>query len=114
MYLSKIQRQPNILRDSQRYDRNTFLWGPDNGDPILAKDLSVQHLANVINWIQDHPAQYSDAILNFMIGEAGYRRLAAFTNDDPYVIINDQGRAEVIRCTQDRVNVKNMRIGARK
>jgi len=49
-----------------------------------------------------------------MIGEAGYRRLAAFTNDDPYVIINDQGRAEVIRCTQDRVNVKNMRIGARK
>jgi len=31
------------------YDRNTFLWGPEEGDPILAKNLADPHLCNIIN-----------------------------------------------------------------
>ena len=114
MYLSKIQSRGRALRDSRQYDRNTFLWGPEHGDPILAKDLTASHLCNIINWIQDHPEQYTQDVLNFMVGEAKYRQLASWTNDDPYVIINNVGRAELVPCTHDRENVKNMLKGAKK
>ena len=97
------------------YDRNTFLWGPEYGDPILAKDLTASHLTNIINWIQDYPEQYGEgAVLAFMIGEANYRRLASWTNDDPYVIINSRGRAELVLCTQDKKNIESMRRAAKK
>ena len=97
------------------YNRNTFLWGPDIGDPILAKDLTASHLCNIINWIQDRPEQYGDGeVLAFMMGEAKYRQLASWTNDEQYVIINDAGRAELVFCTQDRENVQNMLKGAKK
>ena len=67
--------------------RDTFLWGPENADPILAKDLTISHLCNIINWILDRPDQYgsADGTLAFMIAEAKYRRLPAFAANEPYI-----------------------------
>ncbi len=67
------------------YDRNTFLWGPEEGEPILAKNLTMSHLCNIINWILDHDDQYNDGTLAFMVGEAKYRRLLAFAQNTAYV-----------------------------
>ena len=81
----KVPAFDNSRRD-RILDRNTFLWGPENGDPILAKDLTVSHLCNIINWILEHENQYDDGVLDFMLGEAEYRRLAAFTANQPYIV----------------------------
>ena len=71
-----------------KYDRNEFLWGPEHGEPILVKDLTISHLCNIINWIVQHENQYDDGVLDFMIGEAEYRKLPAFINNQPYIEAN--------------------------
>lgn len=88
MIAKDLQEIGRIIRENRKnreYDRNTFLWGPDKGDPILAKDLTASHLANIINWILDHDNQYDDGVLSFMVGEADYRRLPAFAQNIAYV-----------------------------
>ena len=89
-----MTKKQTILRGmlfNQQYDRNTSLWGPEDGDPILVKDLTTLHLANIINWIMNHDNQYSDGFLEFMISEAKYRRLEAFVNGKSYVVCDING-----------------------
>jgi hypothetical protein len=86
MSFEEFQMRREIMKSQRTYDRNTFLWGPENGDPILAKDLTMSHLCNIINWILNHENQYDDGVLDFMIGEAEYRKLPAFVSNQPYIV----------------------------
>ena len=92
---NEFQARGRALRNKP-LNRNTFRWCPDRGDPILAKDLTVTHLANIINWIIDRPQQYADSVLEFMIGEAKYRRLEAFASGKPYIVQGDDGAYKVL------------------
>ena len=85
MTSAEFQKLSRMNRDSSGYDRDTFLWGPEEGDPILAKNLTMTHLCHIINWILDHDNQYNDGTLAFMVGEAKYRRLLAFAQNTEYV-----------------------------
>lgn len=75
-----------ILTDHTKYDRNTFLWGPEHGDPILVRDLTDSHLCNIINWVLEHELHYGQDILDFMLEEAELRKLPAFVNNQPYIV----------------------------
>ena len=91
-----IGRAVRGVNPNQKLNRNTFLWGPESGDPVLVKDLTTSHLANIINWIMDHDNKYDDGVLTFMIGEAKYRRLAAFAAGEPYVVCGEDGNYLVL------------------
>ena len=94
--MQRIGHMQNIAHRANKHCRNSFLWQPEHDNAVLAKDLSAGHLANIINWIQDHENQYDDGTLDFMIGEARYRRLVAFVKNEPYVVIGDDGRASMV------------------
>lgn len=86
MTLSATRKAVAIYQSRENgYDRNTFLWGPEDAEPILAKNLTTSHLCNIINWILDHDNQYDDGVLAFMVGEAKHRRLQAFAQNTSYV-----------------------------
>jgi len=91
MTLKELRRRFDVHNSQRSFDRNTFLWGPEDGDPILAKDLTDSHLCNIINWILNHENQYDDGVLDFMVGEAEYRKLAAFVSKQPYINTKDVG-----------------------
>ena len=78
------------------YDRDTFLWQPDSSaaiqEQILVKDLTALHLANIINWIEDHPHWYDDGVRDFMIEESKLRQLPAFANNEPIIRCGKDGR----------------------
>lgn len=59
-------------------------WGCADGRRIKIKDMELGHLVNVINWVHDHRAKYSDNIRANMIAEAEYRKLALFAESKPY------------------------------
>ena len=88
MDFAELKKQMKIQQSQHALDRNTFLWGPEGGEPILAKNLTAPHLCNIINWILDHDNQYDDGVLQFMVGEAKYRRLLAFAQNTAYVECN--------------------------
>ena len=83
------------------YDRETFLWQPDKVDgmridPILVKDLTIDHLANIINYISEYQHWYDEAVREFMIKEAEYRSLPAFANNEPFIQCGEDGKYRVI------------------
>lgn len=59
-------------------------WGSADGRRIPIKDLGLGHLVNILNWVHDHHASYSDEIRRNMIAEAEYRKLNLFAQGKAY------------------------------
>ena len=57
------------------YSREETKWGCADGRYILVKDLADDHLVNIINWITDHPYQYTPKIKELMIQEVKFRKI---------------------------------------
>ena len=66
------------------YDRNTFLWGPEHGDPIYVKDIPLDHFVNILNWIDKYYLQYGADVQDFFLEEAEYRRITSFAKGEAY------------------------------
>ena len=83
------------------YDRNITEWEPEKGDRIKIKDLTTEHLCNIMNWMH-HPDRYSAYALggtdfiDFMDGECKYRRLIAFANNEPYITQDETGKYIIV------------------
>jgi hypothetical protein len=97
--IQTIGRALRKSRGQDPYDRETFVWGSEDGTHTIAKDLTTNHLKNIINWILDHDNQYDDGVLGFMIGEATHRRLTSFAKGEPYVFVDVEPelRARVVQ-----------------
>ena len=97
MILTEKQVIARSVRNPDVYDRNTSMWHPDGEvDPILVKDLTDSHLANIINWIVDRDGQYDDEIHSFMVEEAKRRQLTGFASGISYPHCGEDGRYTVV------------------
>lgn len=77
--------------------RETAWWQPDGDvDPILVKDLTDGHLANIINWIFDRQGQYADDDYLMMVDEAKRRQLTGFASGTSYPQCGEDGRYMVV------------------
>lgn len=59
-----------------KYDRELTQWCANSRSPeriLFVKDISDQHLYNIVIWILDRPKQYSKFILRVMANEMRYR-----------------------------------------
>ena len=68
-------------------DRNTLLWGPEHGDPIILKDIPLDHFVNILNWIWNNFDCYeknAPGLYELMEEEARFRRLLALASGNPY------------------------------
>lgn len=54
------------------------LWGVADGREILIKDLALDHLVNIINWVKDRPKQYNPELYPLLEQEANYRKTIQF------------------------------------
>ena len=71
-------------------------WGTADGRRVKLKDMDVGHLVNVLNWVHDHDGIYGDRIKSYLKQEAEYRRIFAFAESQPYPMISNTGRWEVM------------------
>lgn len=71
-------------------------WGTADGRRVKLKDMDIGHLVNVLNWVQDHDGVYGDRIKSYLKQEAEYRRIFAFAEGQPYPMINNTGRWEIL------------------
>jgi hypothetical protein len=75
------------MRQNRSMDRNVMQWGPEHGDPMLIKDIPMDHFVNILNWIWDNfdiYEKHSPGLYKFMESEAGFRRLLALAGGGPY------------------------------
>lgn len=59
-----------------KYDRELTQWDANSRTPrriLYVKNISDQHLYNIVVWIRARPKQYSDTILRIMVNEMRYR-----------------------------------------
>ena len=59
-------------------------WGTADGRRLPIKEMTLGHLVNVLNWVNDHSKSYSDRIRDTMRKEAEYRKLFLFAEGKPY------------------------------
>jgi len=80
-------------------DRNTFHWVTKEGDEILLKDLSLDHLVNIGNWVRmeegptgevdEYRPHYSDWVVDTIDLELNYRAMGLFSLGEPYPLFTD-------------------------
>ena len=59
-------------------------WRTADGRSIAVKDMTLGHLVNVVNWINDNRDSYPKSVLDLMVAEASYRQLELFSSGQPY------------------------------
>jgi hypothetical protein len=69
------------LYGSHEEFRTTLRWGSVNGKESLVKDLTNEHLVNIINWIMLRPDSYQPSLCFMFEQEAIYRKLEAFSQN---------------------------------
>lgn len=58
-------------------------WGVADGRKIPIKDLAIDHLVNILNWVKDRPTQYPASLLPLLEQEANFRKMAQFASGKP-------------------------------
>lgn len=66
-------------------------WGSADGRTILIKDLTTDHLLNIIAHIRTHFIHYNQHILNAMIAEANARNIQVGTEIKFFDYVDSQG-----------------------
>lgn len=77
------------------YDFADTEWGRADGTRVRIRDMDVGHLVNVLNWVHDHRARYSDRIREGFVAHAKTLQLAGFMEGKPYPQLVD-GRWKVM------------------
>lgn len=75
------------MTQNHGWTRNNLKWGPKHSDPMLIKDVPLDHFVSILNWIWNNFDAYEDGspgLYEFMEGEARFRRLLAFGSGEPY------------------------------
>jgi len=78
--------------DSLEDFRNNLTWGSMDGRKTLVKDLTNEHLVNILNWVRERPRQYSPSLYPLLEREANYRKLIAFTENVAIPVKCEDGR----------------------
>lgn len=76
------------------YNRNTFVWGSYDERRRHVKDLTDDHVVNIINWIRKYPQDYgakAQDLIDFFEGEARHKAFLAFAANKPMPIRTKQG-----------------------
>jgi len=68
------------------------LWGSSDGRETPIKDLQIDHLVNILNWIIDRPRQYPPDLYGLIVQEAQYRKTIQFAAGEPIPYQADDGR----------------------
>lgn len=66
-------------------------WGSADGRHLLIKDMEIGHLVNCINWVEDHPKNYSKHPYLYEELEefAKHRAFLLFLDRQPYPLKAD-------------------------
>jgi len=63
-----------------------------DGRHTLVKDLTNEHLVNILNWVRERPRQYNPSLHPLLEQEANYRKLMAFTANEAIPVKCEDGR----------------------
>jgi len=75
------------------HDRDT-IWLAANGESIAIRDMTVHHLVNCLNYIDEHSKKV--LIRDVLIEEVELRALLEFSKGKPYPFKQDDGKYIVI------------------
>ncbi len=71
-------------------------WGVADGRQIPIKDLAIDHLVNILNWVYDRSSIYPIELYPLLEEEAKYRTLTLFAEGKPIPKKGDDGRWHLV------------------
>lgn len=76
-------------------------WGVADGRRIPIKDLAIDHLVNILNWVDDRSTIYP-----LLVEEANYRKVIQFASNKPVPALGSDGRWILINTKGKVVSTK--------
>lgn len=55
------------------------VWGVADGRKIKIRDLEIDHLVNILNWVRDRSQQYAADLYSLLEQEVNLRRMIQFS-----------------------------------
>lgn len=82
------------------------LWGSADGKKTKIRDLAIDHLVNILNWVNDPDHSYSEQFVADLEQYATDLKFINFAKKEPYPQQQEDGSWVVVDPTTGEVGVK--------
>jgi hypothetical protein len=118
MYLYKSVALNMYFEGTSYEEFRRTLWRTADGKACQVCDLDTSHVANILNWIRDHPTSYEPGLYGKFEDEIQSRQIVDFANGGAVAVKeNDTWKmsspeAEAIRINRAQIAPKASRVEA--